>query len=113
MEIFGQDLLNLFTSWSQRTNRYTVCMKVLLTRLSSNHEKLRTSEIQGWTNDVPREGHPFQMTAPPLEVGSHRLVWTTPVTEVTKVGESSFLFKTANSSYKLDLLTDHEFLREV
>jgi hypothetical protein len=83
---------------------YNSGMKVRLSRIESNHKNLRTDFVDGWANDLPVVGRRFQMTAPPLEIGHFRFIWTTPVRELNSLGESTYQFRTENSLYELEVL---------
>ena len=75
-----------------------------LTRISSNHDAVRTDEVIGWCEELPVEGKPFHMQGPPLYSGDLRDVETTTIvsTKATNWGEVEF--HTANSHYKFELL---------
>lgn len=80
---------------------------VKLTRLSSKHDSLRSTEVVGWTGELPQVGLCFEMAAPPLieAAGNVRYVHTTPVIEMTEpVAGEEFVFKTRNSTYHLKVL---------
>ena len=76
-------------------------MKAILTKLSSNHDNLRTDEISGETEYCPVAGSSFVMRAPPLETGNVRVIVTSIVQEVELVGPGVWEFKTRNSHYRL------------
>jgi hypothetical protein len=76
--------------------------KVKLTRVASNHARLRTDTVEGECSLLPTVGECFIMTAPGLEFGT-RFVNTSPVKEIIKDG-STERFKTENSEYQLELL---------
>jgi hypothetical protein len=82
--------------------------KVILTKVESNHNNLRTNEIDGLTLSLPEKGKFFQMVAPPLESGSIRSVTTTEIKELEKTSEDSYTFKTQNSTYKLKVYGTEE-----
>ncbi len=73
-------------------------INIKLTKLSTNPNKLRTNEVIGNTCAMPRIGDRFIMYAEGLEEGI-RCVDTSPVTEI-----QGLIFKTENSTYKLELL---------
>lgn len=52
------------------------------------------------------------MTAPPLEAGNMRVVYTTPIKSLEMTGDSTYIFWTENSKYRVDVLTDNVLLRE-
>jgi hypothetical protein len=71
---------------------------VKLTRLQSNHSRLRTSEVIGFCDEMPQVGKTFQMISEPLEQSKgFRLINTNPVTEIN--GDE---FKTCNSTYRIE-----------
>ncbi len=78
--------------------------RVRLTRLASNNANLRTPSMDGVTAAMPEVGHGFRLIGKSLtEGGSFRMIHTSKVIEVS--GET---FKTENSEYRLELLTDEE-----
>lgn len=81
--------------------------QVKLTRLESNHQKLRTDEVVGYTHELPELNQVFQMTAPPLSEGLVRIIHTTPVLVLERKPDGkTYLFTTRNSKYKLEILGD-------
>jgi hypothetical protein len=80
-------------------------MKVRLTKLQSTNTNLRTNEVVGETDCWLTVGSPFVMTATPLVCGDVRIIETSLVTEVTEYPHG-WEFKTINSTYYLDILTD-------
>jgi len=78
-------------------------MQIILEKLSDNVGGLRTNQIEGFCAALPKVGHTFLMTAPPLEAGNMRVIETSPVVEVTDL-EGVIEFKTQNSSYQLIVL---------
>ena len=75
-------------------------MKVRLTKIQSNHTNLRTDVIEGECFNPPKLGRIFSMWSEGLEDKSAvRNITTTPVVEID--GE---IFKTANSTYKIEKL---------
>ena len=79
--------------------------KVLLKKIESNHNNLRTNEVEGYTLTLPKEGTSLVLTGESLTPGmTARLVHTTEIKEVQKTNEKEFLFKTQNSTYQLTVL---------
>lgn len=80
--------------------------KVVLRRIESVHDNLRTPEVTGTCSSLPTKNVDFIMVAPALTPGAAiRYVHTTPVTDV-KLVAGKFLFKTANSTYELELVDE-------
>lgn len=76
--------------------------KVVLTKVESTHNNLRTNEVDGLTLALPEKGKQFQMTGESLTKGaSIRCVTTTEIKELDIEGDSDYTFKTLNSTYKL------------
>ena len=75
-------------------------INVKLTRIKSNHNNLRTDEVEGYCYRLPVMNEPFVMYGPPLEYGSIRNITTTRVLEMETLG-NSINFKTRNSLYNL------------
>lgn len=72
---------------------------VTLVKVSSTHNNLRTTEVEGVAPELPQQGKEFQLTGAGLEYGA-RLVNTTPVVETTLNAEN-IEFRTLNSKYLL------------
>jgi len=82
--------------------------KVLLTKVESNHNNLRTNEIEGLTLELPTVGKGFNMSGEPLDKAmSVRVINTTEIKEI-EGSENDFTFKTLNSTYKLKVLGTEE-----
>jgi hypothetical protein len=81
--------------------------KVRLTRIKSNHDNLRTSEIVGECGALPTIGLCFTIwnRIPLTEDADFRYVVTTPVRTMTRCGDQ-MEFTTANSKYQLDVLPE-------
>jgi hypothetical protein len=81
-----------------------VKFKVVLKRMLSNHNNLRTDVIEGMAMHLPSVGMPFILFGESLtDPAATRVVTTTPVME-TKVNDSVWWFKTKNSTYELTVL---------
>lgn len=79
--------------------------KVRLTQLSSTHDRVRTKEIEGTTAILPRVGETFVMFGEPLEIDAGvRVLWTSEIQEVEQPERGVWIFRTENSTYKLELL---------
>ena len=82
---------------------------VVLTKVESNHNNLRTNEIEGHTLYLPDVGQGFNLVGESLTPGlSHRMINTTEVKSVESIGQDEYLFKTLNSTYKLKVLGTEE-----
>ena len=81
---------------------------VKLTKIRSNHNNLRSNVIVGKTNELPVIGEGFQMLSEGLDFGV-RHVWTSPIKHLEKI-DSIYQFNTANSVYKLEVLSKEEDL---
>jgi len=81
---------------------------VKLTKIRSNHNNLRSNVIIGKTNELPTVGEGFQMLSEGLDFGV-RHVWTSPIKHLEKI-DSIYQFNTANSVYKLEVLSKEEDL---
>jgi len=81
---------------------------VKLTKIRSNHNNLRSNVIIGKTNELPTVGEGFQMLSEGLDFGV-RHVWTSPIQHLEKI-DSIYQFNTANSVYKLEVLSKEEDL---
>lgn len=78
-------------------------IKVILTKIESNHTNLRTDVIEGETAELPTQGKDFVLLGEGLEFGT-RIVRTTPIREILKFSETLMEFKTQNSRYKLEIV---------
>lgn len=80
-------------------------MKVRLTKIESTHSNLRTDLIEGKCIDLPEIGESFFVVAPPLDpTKDFRMVNTSEVKELTTLPDGKILFKTANSTYEIEIL---------
>jgi hypothetical protein len=75
--------------------------KVKMVKKESNHNNLRTNEIEGFSNKLPFVGENFILLSKGLEQGV-RVVRTTSVTEL-----EGNTFKTLNSIYIFDVLEEN------
>ncbi len=86
-------------------------MKVKLTKLSNNHNNLRTKEVIGSADKLPVVGERFVMTSRPLDQGaSVRLISTSPVTGIYhdfNLHSELYTIKTENSTYLIEVLDKH------
>jgi len=85
-------------------------LKVKLKKIESTHNNLRTDNIEGKTTRIPEIGHPFQLFAESLtEGGDFRSVTTTKIQESEyKEDSRTFVFKTLNSLYELEVLDERD-----
>lgn len=81
-------------------------IQVILTRLGSVHQNLRTDGIAGEAADLPEVGRPFGMIAAPLNENAFvRAITTTPVKGIRHhMEDGSMEFWTENSHYGLQIL---------
>jgi hypothetical protein len=76
---------------------------VILTKLCSNHNHIRTPVIEGECGYLPIKGRIFTMVAPPLDnTKETRFLHTTIVQECINDG-TTYMFHTRNSTYRLDI----------
>lgn len=86
-------------------------IRVKLVRIQSNHQNLRTDEIDGKSFHIPEIGESFSIFSEPLEdkSASARVVVTTPVVTCSyDFGKRHFAFTTKNSIYRLDVTEDKD-----
>lgn len=82
--------------------------EVRLTKIKSNHQNLRTDVIEGVTQELPVLGSSFRLIGESLTPGMDaRFVHTTEIQFVEKMG-NGYIFNTANSTYKLEVLNELE-----
>jgi hypothetical protein len=81
-------------------------IEVILTRLESIHNRLRTDEVQGHAYQLPEEGRGFSLVGAPLKGDADfRLITTSRVKEIRHhTEEGSLEFWTENSHYGLQIL---------
>lgn len=80
-------------------------MKAKLTRINSNHDRLRDDIIEGDCQNLPRVGSNFVLIAPPRDTpDGFRYVETTPISKINKLGPGKTEFHTRNSVYHLEIL---------
>jgi len=79
-----------------------IAYNVVLTKIDSNHNNVRTKETEGQTLALPAVAKNFSLVGASLTPGlTHRVITTTEIKEVETKGEGSFIFKTLNSTYGL------------
>lgn len=75
---------------------------VVLKKIESNHNNVRTNETEGQTLSLPEVGKNFSLVGASLTPGlTHRVITTTEIKEVESKGDGSYIFKTLNSTYGL------------
>ena len=79
---------------------------VRLTKIKSNHNRIRSKVIVGKTNELPVIGEGFQMLSQGLVIGV-RHVQTSPIELIEKI-DNTYQFNTANSIYKLEVLSNED-----
>lgn len=81
---------------------------VKLIKLSNNKNNLRTSEVEGISDELPTVGKTFRLVANPVVDGADaRLVITSEIKNVEKAG-NEYTLETLNSMYKLEILREEE-----
>ena len=87
-----------------------ITYKVILTKIESNHSRLRTSDVLGNTLELPQVGKSFYLVGESLTEGMIARVVTTSEISSVEVSEDGkeFTFKTQNSTYKVQVLGTEE-----
>jgi len=81
-------------------------IKVILTKIRSNHECLRTDVIEGKAPALSEIGDTFVLFSKSLDPrGSIRMVQTTKVKSIEQI-DNVYQFNTENSVYKLEVLDE-------
>lgn len=75
--------------------------KVIFKKISNNHNRLRTDEIEGQTDELPVEGKPFIMLGEGLEFGV-RIINTSVVEKVEKVFNLYTIETQSGSVYQVE-----------
>lgn len=78
---------------------------ILLTKIESNHNNVRTKTMEGETRRLPQVARSFLIFAKGggLKIkGSDRMIHTTQVREIRLFDDFTIIFKTRNSTYKLE-----------
>ena len=88
-------------------------MKVILSKILSTHENLRTDVIKGNTLELPEIGLRFMLTGESLDnemdvrvVLTSKVVWTSHYCD--NEGNQSIKFATENSTYNLEVLHEQQ-----
>jgi hypothetical protein len=85
---------------------------VKLTKVESNHKNLRTDTVEGVTEKLPAVGDSFVLIGKSLTEGMNaRIVYTTEIQFVENMG-NEYMFKTRNSTYKMEVLTEDNFVEK-
>ncbi len=85
-----------------------VSRKVKLTKISNNVNDLRTNSVEGTTGKMPVVGSYFSMAAESLTPENNvRLVSTSLIQEIDQISDSEVVFKTLNSTYRLEFLDEN------
>ena len=75
---------------------------IKLTRLESNHNNLRTSEIYGYLQTTLVVGEEIMITAKPLDASFDvRCIHTTPILEI-----DGNIYRTKNSVYRIEFVEE-------
>jgi hypothetical protein len=93
--------------------------KVRLTKLSDNPNKIRDSKIEGIAERLPKVGDFFEILARPRDIPDvmvarkegrmymgFRYANTSEIVKMIEETESKFVFRTLNSTYQVEVLTD-------
>ena len=76
----------------------------VLTKITSNHNRLRTDVIDGCFSEQPKIGSGFLFFSKPLDkVADGRIIKTSTVINVYYGANKSIIFETRNSVYKLEM----------
>jgi len=88
-------------------------MKIKLSKLLSTNNNLRTHVILGACVVLPIVGRSFEIISGSLTPDKdYRYIGTSEVTSVNNISDNEYVFITANSTYRLQVLTDDEFMEE-
>lgn len=81
-------------------------LPVKLTKIESTHTNLRTNEMIGKTGSIPEVKYNIQVFGESLTEGKNmRVIETTEIKESTyDKATKTFVFKTQNSTYSLEIL---------
>ena len=71
-----------------------------LSKITSNHNNLRTDFMEGVVKELPKVGDTFQIVGEGLEYGM-RVIHTTEIKSIDQLNEDTVEFKTRNSTYHL------------
>lgn len=85
-----------------------IAYKVKLTKIESNHGNLRTNEVEGLSWDLPTIGDNFSVIGDSLTEGMDARVVTTTEIKSVEHFDTHCIFKTLNSTYKLEILGTEE-----
>lgn len=77
--------------------------KVRFQKISNNHNRLRSDDIEGVTNELPTEGKSFVFFGKGLEFGT-RVVNTSPVKIVLQKDDEYILHTESGSIYQVNLI---------
>jgi len=70
---------------------------VKFTKVKNNHNRIRTDEVLGKTDELPQVGKPFILIGEGLEFGN-RMVNTSPVKEIERHQPNLFVLTTESGS---------------
>ena len=84
-------------------------MHAKITKIESNHQNLRTNDMEGKTPVIPEVGERFIIFGESLTPGNNaRVIQTTEVQESTyDSATKTFTFKTKNSLYTVEITDKH------
>lgn len=82
--------------------------QVVLEKVRSTHNNLRTDKVEGVTLELPKKGEYFSIVGEALTPGATaRVVTTTEIQNVEVMGDE-YMFTTENSTYKLKVIKEME-----
>lgn len=82
--------------------------QVVLEKVRSTHNNLRTDKVEGVTLELPKKGEYFSVVGESLTPGATaRVVTTTEIQNVEQMGDE-YMFTTMNSTYKLTVVKEME-----
>ena len=88
-------------------------MKIKLSKLLSCNNNLRTHIILGACEVLPQVGRSFEIISGSLTPeNDYRYIGTSDVTNVEKLSDTEYIFTTHNSTYRLQILSNDEFMEE-
>lgn len=76
-----------------------------LEKITSTHQNLRTPTMEGVFEEFPKVGETFKIYGEGLKFGN-RIIHTSTVVEILEEKKDYMIFKTLNSTYRVNLLSD-------
>lgn len=84
--------------------------KVRLTKVESNHNNIRTNSMEGETTELPVPGENFVIVGDPINPMADVRCITTSEIQLVEKTDSLYTFKTLNSTYQLEVLSEEDLL---